>query len=96
MSTFIALLHSIVLTPERRVIMEDLRALAEELGYREPRTLVSTGNLVFEADDMRPHELEVHLEEGFEESSANMSISSCAATALDGACQHQSLQGRQR
>ncbi|TAY52568.1 DUF1697 domain-containing protein [Rhizobium leguminosarum] len=67
MSTFIALLHSIVLTPDRRVIMQDLRALAEELGYREPRTLVSTGNLVFEADDMRPHELEVTLEEGFEE-----------------------------
>ena len=67
MSTFIALLHSIVLTPDRRVIMEDLRALAKDLGYREPRTLVSTGNLVFEADDVRPHELEVALEEGFEE-----------------------------
>ncbi|MBX4972113.1 DUF1697 domain-containing protein [Rhizobium lentis] len=66
MSTFIALLHSIVLTPDRRVIMEDLRALATELGYREPRTLVSTGNLVFEADELRPHELEVALEEGFE------------------------------
>ena len=67
MSTFIALLHSIVLTPDRRVIMQDLRALAEELGYREPRTLVSTGNLVFEADEMRPHELETQLEEAFEE-----------------------------
>ncbi|MBX4966329.1 DUF1697 domain-containing protein [Rhizobium binae] len=67
MSTFIALLHSIVLTPDRRVIMEDLRALAKELGYREPRTLVSTGNLVFEADEMRPHELEVALEAAFEE-----------------------------
>ncbi|QWW69541.1 DUF1697 domain-containing protein [Rhizobium sp. WYJ-E13] len=67
MCTFIALLHSIVLTSERRVIMEDLRTLARELGYRDPRTLVSTGNLVFEADDMRPHEVEEQLEEAFEE-----------------------------
>jgi uncharacterized protein (DUF1697 family) len=67
MCTFIALLHSIVLTSERRVIMEDLRALAKELGYRDPRTLVSTGNLVFEANDMRPHEVEEQLEEAFEE-----------------------------
>ena len=59
MCTFIALLHSIVLTSERRVIMEDLRTLAKELGYRDPRTLVSTGNLVFEADGMRPHEATV-------------------------------------
>lgn len=65
MRTFVALLHSIVLGPGRRVVMADLRDLAEELGYRKPRTLVSTGNLVFEADATRPDELERQLEEGF-------------------------------
>lgn len=67
MTIFVALLHSIVLGPDRRLVMEDLRTMAEHLGYRNPRTLVSTGNLVFEADEMRPHELEERLEEAFEE-----------------------------
>jgi uncharacterized protein (DUF1697 family) len=68
MTIFVALLHSIVLGPDRRVVMEDLRGMAQGLGYRNPRTLVSTGNLVFETDEMRPHELEERLEEAFEES----------------------------
>lgn len=49
MSTHVALLYSIVLTPERRVVMADLRAMAMELGFAAPRTLVASGNLVFGA-----------------------------------------------
>lgn len=65
MPTYIALLHSIVLTPERRVIMADLRAMAEENGCRNPRTLVSSGNLVFEARRQSIATLEVKLEKAF-------------------------------
>ncbi len=48
-ATHVALLYSIVLTAERRVVMADLRAMAEELGFAGPATLVSSGNLVFAA-----------------------------------------------
>ncbi|MCF3639787.1 DUF1697 domain-containing protein [Rhizobium sp. TRM95111] len=50
MASHVALLHSIVLSPGRRVVMAELRAMAEALGFSNPRTLVSTGNLVFDAD----------------------------------------------
>ena len=44
MTTYVALLHSIVLTAGRRVVMRDLRAMAEDLGFTNVKTLVSTGN----------------------------------------------------
>ncbi|MBW9114943.1 DUF1697 domain-containing protein [Rhizobium cauense] len=62
---YVALLHSIVLAPGRRVVMSDLRDLAVDIGYRNPRTLVSTGNLVFEADVTQPGETETRLEAAF-------------------------------
>ena len=50
MASHVALLHSIVLSPGRRVVMAELRTMAEALGFGNARTLVSTGNLVFDAD----------------------------------------------
>ncbi len=64
MTTYVALLYSIVLGPGRRVIMSDLRDMASDLGLANPRTLVATGNLVFEADSLIP-ELERDLEAAF-------------------------------
>lgn len=66
MTTYVALLHSIVLGGGKRVVMADLRAMAEELGYRNCRTLVSTGNLVFEADRSPIGDIEQRLEAAFE------------------------------
>jgi uncharacterized protein (DUF1697 family) len=66
MATFVALLYSIVLTPERRVIMKDLCAMATDLGFKQPRTLASTGNLVFETEETDVPRLESRLEAGFE------------------------------
>lgn len=63
--TYVALLYSIVLGPGRRVVMSELRALATELGYAAPRTLVATGNLVFEADPAPLAAMEERLEAGF-------------------------------
>ena len=45
--------------------MADLRAMAEELGFREPRTLVATGNLIFEAGEAPLSEIEGRLEAAF-------------------------------
>ncbi len=50
MPAWVALLYSIVLSPERRVVMSDLREVAEALGLHRPRTLLATGNLIFEAE----------------------------------------------
>jgi uncharacterized protein (DUF1697 family) len=65
MTTYVALLHSIVLAPGRRVVMSDLRDMAEALGYRNPRTLVSTGNIVFETVDAPLGDIEAMLEAAF-------------------------------
>ncbi|MEZ2127464.1 MULTISPECIES: DUF1697 domain-containing protein [unclassified Sinorhizobium] len=65
MTTYVALLHSIVLGHGRRVVMSDLRAMAISLGFSDPRTLVATGNLVFEAGTATVHDIEEQLEAGF-------------------------------
>ena len=66
MQTYVALLYSIILGEGRRVIMADLKAMAEALGLKNPRTLVATGNLVFDADETEIGDLELRLETAFE------------------------------
>ncbi|MGA2764296.1 MAG: DUF1697 domain-containing protein [Spirochaetia bacterium] len=43
-----ALLRGVNVGPANRVSMADLRALVEDLGYRGVRTLLNSGNVVFE------------------------------------------------
>ena len=43
----IALLRGINLGAKRRVAMADLRALLEELGYTDVRTVLASGNAIF-------------------------------------------------
>jgi uncharacterized protein (DUF1697 family) len=66
MPVYVALLHSIVLAPGRRVVMSDLRDMASTLGYRNARTLVSTGNIVFEASEAPVGDIEAKLERAFQ------------------------------
>lgn len=68
MTVYVALLHSIVLGGGRRVVMSDLRAMTEGLGFTNVRTLVATGNLVFEAKEQPIDQLEARLEAGFAKS----------------------------
>jgi uncharacterized protein (DUF1697 family) len=63
--TWVALLYSIVLGPGRRVVMADLRGLADELGFARPRTLLATGNLIFEAEAADARAVEARLEPAF-------------------------------
>ncbi|MDX8517682.1 DUF1697 domain-containing protein [Mesorhizobium dulcispinae] len=67
MNTYVALLYSIVLGEGRRVVMADLKAMAEGVGLKNVRTLVATGNLVFEARTTKVSALERRLEKAFEE-----------------------------
>jgi uncharacterized protein (DUF1697 family) len=66
MQTYVALLYSIVLGEGRRVVMSDLRAMTEGLGLNNPRTLVATGNLVFETKATDIAALERRLETAFQ------------------------------
>ena len=62
--TWVALLYSVVLGPGRRVRAEDLRSLAADLGFERPRTLLASGNLIFEGEgDARA--IEARLEPAF-------------------------------
>jgi uncharacterized protein (DUF1697 family) len=63
---YIALLHSIGLGGGRRLAMADLREMAGALGLTNPRTLIATGNLVFEATGVSKSSLEGKLEAAFE------------------------------
>ncbi|RWB72505.1 MAG: DUF1697 domain-containing protein [Mesorhizobium sp.] len=66
MQTYVALLYSIILGEGRRVVMADLKSMAEELGLKNVRSLVATGNLVFEARTGEISKLEQRLEQTFE------------------------------
>ena len=45
--TYIALLRGVNIGRSKRVAMADLRALVAQLGYRDVRTLLNSGNVVF-------------------------------------------------
>src|SRR5262252_6280284 len=49
--TYVALLRGINVVGARRVSMADLRALFEGLGFRDVRTLLNSGNVIFSAPD---------------------------------------------
>ncbi|MGX7872900.1 DUF1697 domain-containing protein [Mesorhizobium sp. ORM6] len=68
MKTYVALLYSIGLGEGRRLVMSDLKAMAEGLGFQNVRTLVATGNLVLETRKTEVSDLERRLEAGFEKS----------------------------
>ena len=65
MQTWVALLYSIVLGPKRRVVMAELRALAAELGWDAPRTLLASGTSIFAAEAEDARELEARIEPAF-------------------------------
>lgn len=64
--TYIALLFSIGIRDGQRLIMADWRAMMEKMGLQNPRTLIATGNAIFESDGATIRELEVQLEDAFE------------------------------
>jgi uncharacterized protein (DUF1697 family) len=64
--TYVALLFSIGISNGQRLIMADWRAMMEKMGLQNPRTLIATGNAVFESDGATVQELEDQLEDAFE------------------------------
>lgn len=68
MASHIALLHSITIGNDRRLVMADWRAMMEAIGLKRPQTLIATGNAVFESERATVRQLEKRLETAFEQS----------------------------
>lgn len=60
--TWIALLRGINVGGHKPIAMADLRALLGDLGYGRPRTLLQSGNAVFESDGRSAERMEGQLE----------------------------------
>ena len=61
-TTYVALLRGINVGSHKRVAMSDLRDLAADLGLHEARSLLQSGNLVFESNRRSTVDLERSLE----------------------------------
>jgi uncharacterized protein (DUF1697 family) len=66
-TAYVALLHSIGIAGGQRLVMADLRRMAETLGLENPRTWIATGNLLFETREAKIARLEARLESAFAE-----------------------------
>ena len=66
MTTYVAVLYSIILPAGKRLNMIDLKAIAGELGFENPRTYGASGNLVFETKTAKAATLEKKLEDAYE------------------------------
>ena len=64
MAACIALLRAVNLGSHNKVSMADLRELLSELGFKNPQSLLQSGNLVFEANARSAAQLEKLLEAG--------------------------------
>ena len=64
--TYIALLFSIGIRDGKRLIMADWREMLAEMGLQNPRTLIATGNAVFECRSTNIGKLEARLEDAYE------------------------------
>jgi len=65
MTTYVALLYSVVLPLGQRLAMAELRTMAQGLGLQNPQTIGATGNLAFDSDRASTSELEENLEAAF-------------------------------
>ena len=62
MRTYIALLRGVNVSGKNKISMSDLRSLASKLDFSSPRTVLQSGNLVFECDETPTSEIESILE----------------------------------
>jgi uncharacterized protein (DUF1697 family) len=63
MTTYVALLRGINVGGKKPVLMADLRKMAEDLGFENVRTLLQSGNLLFDTDGASEEGLERILED---------------------------------
>jgi uncharacterized protein (DUF1697 family) len=66
MTTYAALLRGINVGKAKRLAMADLRRLTEESGFANPRTLLNSGNVVFDGPRAKAERVAAVLEEAIE------------------------------
>jgi uncharacterized protein (DUF1697 family) len=59
----VALLRGINVGKAKRIAMADLRALVAELGFRDVKTLLNSGNVIYTATDTAPEDAAARIEE---------------------------------
>jgi uncharacterized protein (DUF1697 family) len=67
MRTFVALLRGINVGKAKRIAMADLRELFGELGHRDVRTLLASGNVIFRTTQSSPGKLSAGIEAAIEQ-----------------------------
>ena len=67
MTTWVGLLRGINVGKAKRLPMADLKRLVESAGYRDVRTLLNSGNVVFRGKADSPARVAARLESGIEE-----------------------------
>ncbi len=65
MASHIALLHSVSIGDGQRLVMAEWRDMMERIGLKNPRTLIATGNALFDSDGANVGQLEARLEAAF-------------------------------
>jgi uncharacterized protein (DUF1697 family) len=65
-TTYIALLYSIGIAENRRLSMQAWRSMMADLGLIRPRTVIATGNAMFDFAETGICEMEAMLEDAFE------------------------------
>ncbi len=66
MTVVISMLRGVNLGPHHRVKMDELRALYEGLGLKDPQTYVQSGNVVFRTKEKNPQKLGARIETAIE------------------------------
>lgn len=64
MASYVSMLRAINVGGAKKVPMKDLAALYESLGFENVRTYIQSGNVVFEAPEQTPTNLEKQIEAG--------------------------------
>lgn len=66
MTGFVSLLRGINVGGNRKIRMDDLKALYESLGFKDVIPYIQSGNVVFHSDDTDVIRLRRHIEDGIE------------------------------
>ncbi len=68
MSTYVALLRGINVGGNKKVPMADLKKMMEKMGFTDVKTILNTGNVLFEASEKEPAALAKKIETQLEKS----------------------------
>lgn len=70
MYTYISLLRGINVSGQKRLLMADLKALYETLGFQQVNTYLQSGNVIFDSPDADRLEISARIEKGIQQSFA--------------------------